>query len=163
MPSTSILSVATSALAPSSVTGEPFTKTRPSVISSSAFRRDAIPALAIIFWRRSPATFEAAGLPVRVVFFLTGLAAAGLRPEPLRPPGLALPELGLSGPELVTEPLDALVEGFADTLPAPLPDGLPEGPAALVRTAFEEALLEGPPPVPAEGPEAGLLDRLRLS
>lgn len=49
----------------------------------------------------------------RVVFFLKGLAAAGLRPELLRPPGLALPEFGLSA--------------ISVDLPATLPTDLAEG------------------------------------
>src|SRR5271155_3643098 len=42
-----------SALVPSSVTTVPFTLTWPPLISSSALRREAIPAAAIIFCRRS--------------------------------------------------------------------------------------------------------------
>src|SRR5947209_16691425 len=42
-----------SALLPSSVTIVPFTETAPEVISFSALRREAIPAAAMIFWRRS--------------------------------------------------------------------------------------------------------------
>src|SRR5262245_36260281 len=45
-----------SALLPSSVTVCPFTLTRPCVINSSALRREAIPAAAMIFCRRSAGT-----------------------------------------------------------------------------------------------------------
>src|SRR5262245_9041928 len=42
-----------SAFEPSSVMTCPFTVTRPALIKSSAWRRDATPACARIFWRRS--------------------------------------------------------------------------------------------------------------
>src|SRR5215467_13656233 len=56
LPSTFTWSVERSALLPSSVTVWPFTLTRPWVISSSALRREAMPAAAMIFCRRSAAT-----------------------------------------------------------------------------------------------------------
>src|SRR5271156_1745046 len=46
-------SFASSALLPSSVMVWPFTVTRPDLISSSAWRREAMPARAIIFCSRS--------------------------------------------------------------------------------------------------------------
>src|SRR5580693_2543254 len=54
-----------SALLPSSVTTVPFTFTWPALMSSSALRRDAMPAAAIIFCRRSAGMYEG-------LFFLSG-------------------------------------------------------------------------------------------
>src|ERR1700722_6836131 len=53
LPAASTLSVARSALVPSSVTTLPFTRTWPLRMSCSAWRREAMPARAICFWRRS--------------------------------------------------------------------------------------------------------------
>lgn len=52
-PSTRMSSCAGSALVPMMRTVSPFTITRPLAISFSAARREATPALARIFWRRS--------------------------------------------------------------------------------------------------------------
>src|SRR5687768_7748657 len=52
-PSTRMSSVVTSALVPISRTVSPLTVTRPSAITCSAARRDAMPARDRIFWRRS--------------------------------------------------------------------------------------------------------------
>ena len=52
-PAASTLSVARSALLPSSVTTRPFTRTWPLEMSCSAWRREAMPARAIIFCKRS--------------------------------------------------------------------------------------------------------------
>src|SRR5271163_1666351 len=51
-------SVSGSALLPSSVTTVPFTFTWPALISSSALRRDAMPAAAMIFCSRSAGMYE---------------------------------------------------------------------------------------------------------
>src|SRR5580704_15885380 len=56
-----------SALVPSSVTTVPFTFTWPALINSSALRREAIPAAAIIFCRRS------AGMCEELLFLTSGL------------------------------------------------------------------------------------------
>src|SRR6185437_5837410 len=56
LPSTLMWSRCGSALLPSSVITWPFTVTRPCAISSSALRREEIPAAAMIFCRRSVAT-----------------------------------------------------------------------------------------------------------
>src|SRR5579863_6899729 len=53
LPAASTLSVARSALVPSSVTTLPFTRTWPLRMSCSAWRREAIPARAISFCKRS--------------------------------------------------------------------------------------------------------------
>src|SRR5260221_10616845 len=50
-------SVSASALVPSSVTVCPLTETTPEVINSSALRREAMPAAAMIFCNRSCAIF----------------------------------------------------------------------------------------------------------
>src|SRR4029077_17623024 len=47
-----------SAFVPSSVTVRPLTVTWPEEMSSSAWRREATPARAIIFWRRSSIQFD---------------------------------------------------------------------------------------------------------
>src|SRR5216684_6817263 len=57
-PETLMWSRVSSALVPSSVTVCPLTVTWPEEISSSAWRREATPARAIIFWRRSSIQFD---------------------------------------------------------------------------------------------------------
>src|SRR5699024_7508907 len=54
MPSTKITSCNGSTRVPNAVTTSSLTSTRPSVIRSSATRREAIPAAAITFCKRSP-------------------------------------------------------------------------------------------------------------
>src|SRR5262249_43807441 len=85
-PSTLIRSRAGSAWVPSSTTGTPFTETRPERISCSAARREARPASAMSFWRRTaptPASRRATGPRGR---------ASGPRPG-----GLAVPAGGGAG------------------------------------------------------------------
>lgn len=53
LPSTRTVSALRSAFDPSSLTTTPLTLTRPACISSSALRREVIPARAMIFWSRS--------------------------------------------------------------------------------------------------------------
>ncbi len=52
-PSTQMTSRSGSALVPCSVTTAPLSVTRPAAMISSALRREAMPAAARIFWRRS--------------------------------------------------------------------------------------------------------------
>jgi hypothetical protein len=48
------------------VTTVPFTCTRPEEINSSAFRREATPAAAIIFWSRSSGIMKSENLRYKV-------------------------------------------------------------------------------------------------
>src|SRR5580658_5309867 len=66
-------STSASALVPSSVTTFPFTLTWPALISSSALRREAIPAAAIIFCRRSAGIERASNLAGQLFFLSSGL------------------------------------------------------------------------------------------
>ena len=92
-PSTTTRSTAGSTVVPMVVTGRPFTVTRPWAMSCSAFRREATPAWAITYCKRTPciSTPPSSTLERCWVIVGTGVRAVNsLRPSPSLTPQAAL-------------------------------------------------------------------------